>query len=107
MALPFAASSSSTPTILCTQSVPKTSFMSSESMVGVSNQRNVVGLGRPKRRLGKLNAAGLSEIEPDINEDPVDRWATNSISPVPRFSYILLLCHTVTDTHAEIALGVL
>lgn len=28
----------------------------------------------------RLNAAGLSEIEPDLNEDPKDRWATNGIS---------------------------
>ncbi|KAB1218081.1 hypothetical protein CJ030_MR3G014509 [Morella rubra] len=33
--------------------------------------------GRPT----KLNRAGLSEIEPDLNEDPVDRWATNSVDP--------------------------
>ena len=30
----------------------------------------------------KLNAAGLYEYEPDLNEDPVDRWATNTIDPV-------------------------
>ncbi|XP_034685756.1 photosynthetic NDH subunit of subcomplex B 5, chloroplastic [Vitis riparia] len=30
--------------------------------------------------LRRLNAAGLSEIEPDLNEDPVDRWGTNGIS---------------------------
>lgn len=31
----------------------------------------------------KLNASGkLAEIEPDLNEDPHDRWATNGISPV-------------------------
>uniref|UniRef100_A0A2N9IWC0 Photosynthetic NDH subunit of subcomplex B 5, chloroplastic n=1 Tax=Fagus sylvatica TaxID=28930 RepID=A0A2N9IWC0_FAGSY len=29
----------------------------------------------------KLNAAGLYEYEPDLNEDPVDRWATNTIDP--------------------------
>ncbi|XP_039037466.1 photosynthetic NDH subunit of subcomplex B 5, chloroplastic-like [Hibiscus syriacus] len=28
----------------------------------------------------RLSAAGLSEIEPDLNEDPVDRWATNGVS---------------------------
>ncbi|KAK4258056.1 hypothetical protein QN277_007563 [Acacia crassicarpa] len=28
----------------------------------------------------RLNAAGFAEIEPDINEDPLDRWETNSIS---------------------------
>ncbi|KAI8003079.1 hypothetical protein LOK49_LG08G02886 [Camellia lanceoleosa] len=28
----------------------------------------------------RLNAAGLSEIEPDLNEDPKDRWATNGVT---------------------------
>ncbi|XP_054822085.1 photosynthetic NDH subunit of subcomplex B 5, chloroplastic [Prosopis cineraria] len=28
----------------------------------------------------RLNAAGFAEIEPDLNEEPVDRWETNSIS---------------------------
>lgn len=27
----------------------------------------------------RLYAAGLSEIEPDLNEDPVDRWRTNGV----------------------------
>lgn len=39
--------------------------------------------GRPT----KLNRAGLSEIEPDLNEDPVDRWATNSVDPVRPLSF--------------------
>ncbi|XP_058115337.1 photosynthetic NDH subunit of subcomplex B 5, chloroplastic-like [Magnolia sinica] len=29
----------------------------------------------------RLNAAGLSEIEPDLSEGARDRWATNGISP--------------------------
>ncbi|KAI5649338.1 hypothetical protein M9H77_35343 [Catharanthus roseus] len=29
----------------------------------------------------RLYAAGLSEIEPDLNEDPVDRWRTNGVDP--------------------------
>lgn len=32
--------------------------------------------------LKRLNAAGLADIEPDINEDPKDRWATNGVDPV-------------------------
>ncbi|XP_057476115.1 photosynthetic NDH subunit of subcomplex B 5, chloroplastic-like [Actinidia eriantha] len=28
----------------------------------------------------RLNAAGFTEIEPDLNEDPRDRWATNGVS---------------------------
>lgn len=27
----------------------------------------------------KLRAAGLTDIEPDLNEDPGDRWATNGV----------------------------
>lgn len=34
----------------------------------------------------KAGPGGLSEIEPDLNEDPVDRWATPGISPVRSFS---------------------
>ncbi|KNA08943.1 hypothetical protein SOVF_158130 [Spinacia oleracea] len=29
----------------------------------------------------KLKAAGLTDIEPDLNEDPRDRWATNGVAP--------------------------
>lgn len=32
--------------------------------------------------LKRLNAAGLADIEPDLNEDPKDRWATNGVDPV-------------------------
>uniref|UniRef100_A0A175YJ13 Uncharacterized protein n=1 Tax=Daucus carota subsp. sativus TaxID=79200 RepID=A0A175YJ13_DAUCS len=31
--------------------------------------------------LKRLNAAGLADIEPDLNEDPKDRWATNGVDP--------------------------
>ncbi|XP_004288424.1 PREDICTED: uncharacterized protein LOC101294400 [Fragaria vesca subsp. vesca] len=33
-----------------------------------------------KTSFTRLNAAGFAEIEPDLNEDPTDRWATNSVS---------------------------
>ncbi|XP_071721741.1 photosynthetic NDH subunit of subcomplex B 5, chloroplastic-like [Rutidosis leptorrhynchoides] len=39
-----------------------------------------------RNRITRSNAAGLSEIEPDLNEDPVDRWATNSVGP-DEFNY--------------------
>lgn len=32
--------------------------------------------------------AGLSQVEPDLNEDPKDRWATNGIDEV--FKYLLI-----------------
>ncbi|GKF95180.1 hypothetical protein Tco_0287915, partial [Tanacetum coccineum] len=30
----------------------------------------------------RLNAAGLADYEPDLNEDPVDRWDNTGISDV-------------------------
>lgn len=45
---------------------------------------------RSSPSLTRLNAAGFAEIEPDINEDPLDRWETNSISPVCFLSYSTL-----------------
>ncbi|PON40163.1 Photosynthetic NDH subunit of subcomplex B [Parasponia andersonii] len=55
----------------------------SEASIKVSiPSRRFTGLGkRISSSSWRLNAAGLSEIEPDLNEDPVDRWATNSVSP--------------------------
>ncbi|KAF3456905.1 hypothetical protein FNV43_RR01559 [Rhamnella rubrinervis] len=78
------AACSSSPSILSTHSVPKTSSKSPESGVRVSNRRNLCFAPsrlHGNRSLRRLNAAGLTDIEPDINEDPVDRWATNSVSP--------------------------
>ncbi|KAL5542097.1 hypothetical protein UlMin_009807 [Ulmus minor] len=82
----MAVCSSSLP-LLSTNPIPKISSKSSESRVRVSNQ---IKLGFSQsglcRELGertsstRLKAAGLSEIEPDLNEDPGEPWATNSIS---------------------------
>ncbi|PKI56444.1 hypothetical protein CRG98_023182 [Punica granatum] len=38
---------------------------------------------RSRRRDSTRLNMGLSEIEPDLNEDPRDRWATNSVHPEP------------------------
>ncbi|KAK6914016.1 hypothetical protein RJ641_021337 [Dillenia turbinata] len=51
----------------------------SRKILGV-NESNLIKLSRNCRNLRRPNA-GLSEIEPDLNEDPKDRWATNGISP--------------------------
>lgn len=40
-----------------------------------------IGVNYCKIRSTRLYA-GLSEIEPDLNEDPVDRWRTNGIDSV-------------------------
>ncbi|KAH7522217.1 hypothetical protein FEM48_Zijuj07G0115000 [Ziziphus jujuba var. spinosa] len=79
----------SSPSIFSTHSVPKISSSNSlEPRITVSNRRS---LDFGKRTWRRLKAAGLSEIEPDLNEDPVDRWATNSVSPVLSFSLSLSL----------------
>ncbi|KAK3043499.1 hypothetical protein RJ639_002078 [Escallonia herrerae] len=83
------ASSAVTPSLLSTSPVPRIVSRSdpSETRVRVSIQKSIgsvpLRFGRVCRRTGlrRLNAAGLSEIEPDINEDPKDRWATNGVSP--------------------------
>ncbi|KAI8561212.1 hypothetical protein RHMOL_Rhmol04G0320700 [Rhododendron molle] len=71
-------------------SVPKTGSSKTdpcETRVSVSMRRNPrsisFGFGaesQGKRGSTRLNAVGLTEIEPDINEDPKDRWATNGVS---------------------------
>lgn len=51
--------------------------------VSISFQRNPVSISfgfGAKRGFTRLNAAGLTEIEPDINEDPKDRWATPGVT---------------------------
>lgn len=40
--------------------------------------------------------AGLSEVEPDLNEDPKDQWRTNGIDAVLlMFVYCILYCSLV------------
>ncbi|KAF8401788.1 hypothetical protein HHK36_012734 [Tetracentron sinense] len=76
---------SSSPSVLCTISVPKISSKPCEIRVRVSSQRTlgVIHLksSRNPRSSTRLNAAGLSEIEPDLLEDKRDRYATNGVSP--------------------------
>ncbi|XP_052191132.1 photosynthetic NDH subunit of subcomplex B 5, chloroplastic [Diospyros lotus] len=76
--------------VLSANSTPK--FCSSKpkqrgSSAGSSPQRSPAWItfrffekNRCSRGFTRLNAAGLSEIEPDLNEDPKDRWATNGVS---------------------------
>lgn len=81
----------SSPSIFSTNSVPKIRSNSPELRITVSTQRSLGHGVSGKRTWRRLNAAGLSEIEPDLNEDPVDRWATNSVSPVLSLSLTLFL----------------
>ncbi|KAG6732740.1 photosynthetic NDH subunit of subcomplex B 5, chloroplastic [Carya illinoinensis] len=82
---------------VCSSSLPvfsavSTPKLSSDSFVRtgirVSNLNTLVTMPSSfyrnpgkNRRSTKLNRAGLSEIEPDLNEDPVDRWGINSVDP--------------------------
>ncbi|KAM5552935.1 photosynthetic NDH subunit of subcomplex B 5, chloroplastic [Rosa sericea] len=52
--------------------------VSSGHIHSLSNSSLLVNLS--KRSFTRLNAAGFAEIEPDLNEDPTNRWETNSIS---------------------------
>ncbi|KAF7146279.1 hypothetical protein RHSIM_Rhsim04G0195000 [Rhododendron simsii] len=86
----MAGSSSTALSVLSPPSVPKTGSSKTnpcETRVSVSMRRNPrsisFGFGaesQGKRGSTRLNAVGLTEIEPDINEDPIDRWATNEVS---------------------------
>ncbi|XP_038878594.1 photosynthetic NDH subunit of subcomplex B 5, chloroplastic [Benincasa hispida] len=59
-------------TAFSNQTIPVSNGISASKLLGILTRRSL------SRR---LNAAGLSEIELDLNEDPVDRWETNSVSP--------------------------
>lgn len=88
---------------VCSSSLPvfsavSTPKLSSDSFVRtgirVSNLNTLVTMPSSfyrnpgkNRRSTKLNRAGLSEIEPDLNEDPVDRWGINSVDPVWSFTF--------------------
>lgn len=85
----------SSASVLSVNSVPKLSSYLAETRVRVWDQSNkwpvhlrLTGISSGRCRLQRVYA-GLSEIEPDLNEDPVDRWEINSISSV-RIS----LCNT-------------
>ncbi|GLT99490.1 hypothetical protein SLE2022_169270 [Rubroshorea leprosula] len=74
--------------VISANSVPKIFPNHLGIRIGVLGRREIssVHLNHGGRsRLRRLNA-GLSEIEPDLNEDPVDRWETNSVS-VEDFEY--------------------
>lgn len=83
--------SSSSLSVLSPNSVPRISPKQSEINAKLSNPQDSASVhvklfGKSSRRSGsvtKLNAGGkLALIEPDLNEDPKDRWATNGVDPV-------------------------
>jgi hypothetical protein len=69
--------------------------------IGVSSLETLTSaLGLRLKRLSwkptRLKAA-LNEIEPDLQEDPVDRWRTNGVDPVSLLTvYFNNLCLIVT-----------
>ncbi|XP_031255983.1 photosynthetic NDH subunit of subcomplex B 5, chloroplastic [Pistacia vera] len=81
----MAVCSSSSLSVFSVNSVPKTSSKNSDINLKLNKASYNVGLyGKSSGRSGltKLNAGGkLNLIEPDLNEDPVDRWATFGVSP--------------------------
>lgn len=85
------ASTTTTPALLCINSGPKPSIcthLGVGNKVSLGSNPKFLGFsmkfkngGANRRRSTKLHAAGLTEIEPDLNEDPRDRWATNGVEP--------------------------
>ncbi|XP_059632426.1 photosynthetic NDH subunit of subcomplex B 5, chloroplastic [Cornus florida] len=80
---------SATLSVISTSSVPKITCNKSDSCgnkVRVSIQRNPDSItfrftrNYSRRRSPTRLNAGLTEIEPDLNEDPKDRWATYGVS---------------------------
>ncbi|CAK9168520.1 unnamed protein product [Ilex paraguariensis] len=76
--------------VLSTNLVPKTCSTKPDpcgTRVRVSGQRNPCSVSfrfsmyHSRLSSTRLNAAGFSEIEPDLNEDPIDRWRTNGVEP--------------------------
>lgn len=80
--------------VLTASSVPKLcsnpkSFVIRSEILNPRNQKQAsfkpykeISRSRSQRNDSTRLNMGLSEIEPDLNEDPKDRWATNSVHPV-------------------------
>ncbi|KAL9246203.1 hypothetical protein vseg_019768 [Gypsophila vaccaria] len=80
------------PTLVCTinNSLPKTRSISNTIASHKLLQTSVTSLTLVNSRIGSRSGsgrrctklkAGLTDIEPDLNEDPKDRWATPGVSP--------------------------
>nr|XP_023884550.1 photosynthetic NDH subunit of subcomplex B 5, chloroplastic [Quercus suber]POF22602.1 photosynthetic ndh subunit of subcomplex b 5, chloroplastic [Quercus suber] len=75
--------------VLYDNSVPKLSSNPSQTRAKVlmklkaiaSTPTKLYGRNSGKSRSPTKINAGLSAIEPDLNEDPVDRWRTNGVDP--------------------------
>ena len=71
---------------LSTPSIPKivAKFPQSPNRITVSSSTSFGvryrSINNGRIAIRRLNAAGLSDIEPDLNEDPVDRWDNKGVS---------------------------
>ncbi|KAK4772207.1 hypothetical protein SAY86_013982 [Trapa natans] len=73
---------------LCSASTSKSSDVRSETLSPAFRSRvsfklytEILSSSRSRGNDSTRLKMGLSEIEPDLNEDPKDRWATNSVHP--------------------------
>ena len=89
--------------VIYANSVPKLSSNPSQTRAKIlmklkaiaSTPTKLYGRNSGKSRSPTKINAGLSAIEPDLNEDPVDRWRTNGVDPVPSpstTSLFIFLC---------------
>ena len=95
--------------VIYANSVPKLSSNPSQTRTKIlmklkaiaSTPTKLYGRNSGKSRSPTKINAGLSAIEPDLNEDPVDRWRTNGVDPVPSpstTSLFIFLCVCVCDS---------
>ncbi|KVH67549.1 photosynthetic NDH subunit of subcomplex B 5, chloroplastic [Cynara cardunculus var. scolymus] len=75
---------------IASNSIPKIVAKSQQSADGIRVSSNAIcytsfgvryrSYNNGRNGIRRLNAAGLTDIEPDINEDPVDRWDNTGVS---------------------------
>ncbi|WCJ23911.1 Photosynthetic NDH subunit of subcomplex B 5 chloroplastic [Euphorbia peplus] len=68
--------------VLVASPVPKLSSSHLKTSARIVNKKSVNGLNRLGSRScssTRLKAAGFTDIEPDLNEDPIDRWRTPGV----------------------------
>ncbi|XP_065863185.1 photosynthetic NDH subunit of subcomplex B 5, chloroplastic [Euphorbia lathyris] len=72
---------SSSLSVLLASPVPKITYSEFKTTDRILNRKSVNVCNRLGCRYSstRLNAAGFTEIEPDLNEDPIDRWRTPGV----------------------------
>lgn len=100
---------SSSLSVLFANSIPKfySSYFNPKS-VSVPAPLKLQEIVRKRGSSTRLNGAGFAEIEPDLNEDPRDRWETNSISPVCfNLHFFLYTIHSVRESWNYLVIGLI